>query len=106
VLNPGRAISGRPSISPGLTNDVLGAVPTLAEIEPDLAKRISGRYLLGYNIGVDWRLLHWRCPDITLRLARHLNAAPNNGLVALQWGANPTARCGTPSPHRSSCQPS
>ena len=62
LANPGRTIPSRPWISPGLTNDVLATAPTLADIEPGLAGRINGRYLVGHNIGVDWRLLHRGCP--------------------------------------------
>lgn len=79
VINPGRPIPRRPWISPGLTNTVLARAPSLEEIEPDLAARLDGRILVGHNVGVDWRLLHRRCPAIkpaslidTLRLARHL----------------------------------
>ncbi|OJF10754.1 3'-5' exonuclease [Couchioplanes caeruleus] len=83
LVNPGRSIPARPWISPGLTNDVLSRARPLTAIEPELADRINGRWLVGHNIGVDWRLLHRRCPDIapaglidTLRLARacHLDA--------------------------------
>jgi DNA polymerase-3 subunit epsilon/exodeoxyribonuclease X len=82
LVNPGRRIPNHAWISPGLTNDVLRHARPLAAIEPELARRIDGRWLVGHNIGVDWRLLHRRCPDIapaglidTLRLARacHLN---------------------------------
>src|SRR5258708_5290324 len=52
---------------------------------------LTGNVLVGHNIGVDWRLLHRRCPGIrpgalldTLRLARHLRpGAKGNGLTAL-----------------------
>ncbi|WP_018253025.1 3'-5' exonuclease [Salinispora mooreana] len=77
LVNPGRPIPVRPWIPPGLSNDVLSHARPLTAIEPELADRISGRWLVGHNIGVDWRLLHRRCPSIapaglidTLRLAR------------------------------------
>jgi DNA polymerase III subunit epsilon len=90
LINPGRRIPRRPWISPGLTNTALASAPVLAEIEPELARRINGRILVGHNIGVDWRLLHRRHPAITpaalidtLRLARHLKLGAKNSLSAL-----------------------
>jgi len=90
LINPGRRIPRRPWISPGLTNAVLAGAPFPAEVEPELARRINGRILVGHNIGVDWRLLHRRHPAITpaalidtLRLARHLKLGTKNSLSAL-----------------------
>lgn len=90
LINPDRSIPQRPWISPGLTSAVLRDAPPLAEIEPELARRINGKYLVGHNIGVDWRLLRRRCPDITpaglidtLRLARTIDPAGRNGLGAV-----------------------
>lgn len=45
-----------PWIAPGLTNDVLSHARLLTAIEPELANCISGRWLVGHNIGVDRRL--------------------------------------------------
>jgi DNA polymerase-3 subunit epsilon/exodeoxyribonuclease X len=98
LVNPGRIIRRRPWISPGLTSTALAAAPAAAEVEPELARRIDGRFLAGHNIGVDWRLLHRRHPAIipaglidTLRLARHLKAGSKNSLSALtdQFGLTP-----------------
>src|ERR1019366_1340754 len=82
LINPGRPIPHRPWISPGLTSTVLATAPPLAEVAPELAARIDGKIVVGHNVGVDYRLLRRRCPDIkpralidTLRLARHLNPA-------------------------------
>jgi DNA polymerase III epsilon subunit-like protein len=79
LIDPGRVIPRRPWISPGLTNTALRQAPPLTAVEPELARRINGRHLVGHNIGVDWRLLHRRCPTITpdglvdtLRLARRV----------------------------------
>jgi DNA polymerase-3 subunit epsilon len=90
LINPERPIPQRPWISPGLTNAVLRTAPLLPEVEPELARRINGKHLVGHNIGVDWRLLHQRCPDIrpaglidTLRLARALDLGVRNGLTAI-----------------------
>ena len=95
LVNPGRPIAKRPWISPGLTSENLSAAPAIEAVEPDLAERLNGSYIVGHNIGVDWRLLHRRCPTIhpaglidTLRLARHLstntsNSNTSNGLSHL-----------------------
>jgi DNA polymerase-3 subunit epsilon/exodeoxyribonuclease X len=98
LINPGRPIAQRPWISPGLTNGVLQAAPPLAAVEPELARRINGKYLVGHNIGVDWRLLHLRCPAVapaglidTLRLTRKLNADVKNGLVQVVERLNLTS---------------
>jgi DNA polymerase III subunit epsilon len=78
VINPGRPVPRRPWISPGLAGRALADAPALGEIEPELGRRIAGAFIVGHNIGVDWRLLTRRCPGITtsglldtLRLARH-----------------------------------
>jgi len=51
---------------------------------------VTGRVVVGHNVGVDWRLLHRRYPDIepvalvdTLRLARTLSLGGKNSLTAL-----------------------
>lgn len=79
LVNPGRRIQLHPWISPGLTNVTLAGAPALADVEPELARRLDGRMIIGHNVRVDWRLLHRCCPTIrpsglidTLRLARHL----------------------------------
>jgi DNA polymerase-3 subunit epsilon/exodeoxyribonuclease X len=91
VINPDRPIPHRPWISPGLTSDVLAAAPGLAAVAPELTARLEGKIIVGHNVGVDWRLLHRRCPAIhpsalidTLRLARHVHAGTKgNGLTTL-----------------------
>jgi DNA polymerase III subunit epsilon len=90
LINPGNKIPRRPWISPGLTTMLLAAAPTPAEIEPELARRVHGKAIVGHNVGVDWRLLHRRYPAIapvalidTLRLARHLNLGTKNSLTTL-----------------------
>ncbi|MDM4721382.1 3'-5' exonuclease [Micromonospora sp. WMMA1363] len=91
LVNPGRPIPARAWIAPGLTNDVLSRARPLTAIEPELAGRITGRWLVGHNIGVDWRLLHRLCPSIapaglidTLRLARACRIdAGGNSLTTL-----------------------
>jgi DNA polymerase III subunit epsilon len=77
LVNPQRPVPRRPWISPGLTTQVLAAAPAIADIEAELARRLTGAIIVGHNIGVDWRLLSRRCPSIrpaglldTLRLAR------------------------------------
>ncbi|MEV0400011.1 3'-5' exonuclease [Actinoallomurus sp. NPDC050550] len=91
LINPGRPVPRRPWISPGLADKALAEAPTLAEVEPELAARLDTRIIVGHNIGVDWRLLHRRCPDIqpaslidTLRLARRARPGDKrNSLTAL-----------------------
>jgi DNA polymerase III epsilon subunit-like protein len=90
LINPGRPIPQRPWISPGLTDAVLRTAPPIEAVEPELARRINGKHIVGHNIGVDWRLLHQRCPHITpaglidtLRLARRLEPGVKNGLKAV-----------------------
>jgi len=90
LINPGRPIPRRPWISPGLTSAVLATAPDPADVEPELARRINGRFIVGHNIGVDWRLLHRRYPQITpvglidtLRLARYLKLGTKNSLGTL-----------------------
>lgn len=99
LINPGRAIPRRPWISPGLTKDVLAGAPAPAEVEPELARRVDGRAVVGHNVSVDWRLLHRRYPAIapaalidTLRLARRLNLDSKNSLSALTAHLGLTAR--------------
>jgi DNA polymerase-3 subunit epsilon len=90
LVNPQRSIPNLPWISPGLTDAVLRDAPSIEKIQPDLAKRIDGRIIVGHNVNVDWRLLHRRCPDIapaglldTLRLARGLLDNTSRGLTNL-----------------------
>ncbi len=80
LVSPGRPVPRKPWISPGLTDETLKNAPGLSKVEPELATRLNGQIIVGHNIGVDWRLLHRRCPSIrpagiidTLRLARHLH---------------------------------
>jgi DNA polymerase-3 subunit epsilon len=77
LVNPGRPIPRRPWISPGLTDAVLADAPSIGDLGPTLADRINGRWLLGHNVNVDWRLLRHHLPHLepaglidTLPLAR------------------------------------
>lgn len=90
VVNPGRVVAPRPWISPTLTGQALAAAPRIDDIAAELAARINGRYLVGHNIRVDWRLLRRHCPDLapaglidTLRLARRLHLAGGNTLTSV-----------------------
>jgi DNA polymerase III subunit epsilon len=67
LINPGRPVPRRPWISPGLTDDVLRDAPPPETIGPELAARINDSYLVGHNIGVDWRLLHRHYPEVRVR---------------------------------------
>jgi DNA polymerase III subunit epsilon len=89
-INPGRPIRRKPWISPGLTNAVLAVAPDPAGVGHELASRINGRFIIGHNVGMDWRLLHRRYPQITpaglidtLRLARYLKRGTKHSLGAL-----------------------
>ena len=91
LINPGRPITPAPWISPGLTSQALATAPALADITPQLTARLDRKVIVGHNIGVDWRLLHRRCPAIdpltlidTLKLARHVRpGTKGNGLATL-----------------------
>ncbi|MGC4804977.1 exonuclease domain-containing protein [Micromonospora sp. DT233] len=105
LVNPGRPIGRRSWLSPGLTDAALRHAPTLGDVAGDLADRINGRYLVGHNVNVDWRLLHRRLPDIhpaglidTLRLARALPGNRPHGLAALIDGLHLTERVNTAAP--------
>jgi len=111
LIDPGRPIPARPWISPGLAGTALAGAPTLDTVEPQLARRLNGAYLVGHNIGVDWRLLHRRCPSIgiaglidTHRLAKTLPATGKNGLTDLltrhQLNETVSAAAPTSRPHR------
>ncbi|MFI7608738.1 exonuclease domain-containing protein [Micromonospora sp. NPDC049366] len=110
LVNPQRPVGRRPWVSPGLTHSVLRRAPLLDDVTRPLAERINGRYLVGHNVGVDWRLLHRRVPGITpaglidtLRLARALGA-PRRSLTALvdDLGLTATVHAADPAgqPHR------
>jgi len=89
LINPGRTIPRHPWLSPGLTNAVLATAPALADVEPQLAELVNGRWIVGHNVNVDWRLLSRRAPALrpvglldTLALARALGQ-PKRSLSAL-----------------------
>lgn len=111
LINPGRHIPQRPWISPGLTNDALAKAPPLDDVAPHLARRLTGVYLIGHNVRVDWRLLHRRCPTIdiaglidTHQLAKTLPADGKRSLTALldqhRLTATVTAAVPHSRPHR------
>jgi DNA polymerase-3 subunit epsilon/exodeoxyribonuclease X len=106
LVNPGRPIMMRPWISPGLTNPVLGAAPPIGAVVPELAARLDGRYLVGHNVRVDWRLLRRHCPTLapaglidTLRLARELHLADGNSLTSLLYQLGLVDQVNTAAPH-------
>nr|WP_207229833.1 3'-5' exonuclease [Krasilnikovia cinnamomea] len=89
-IDPGRAIPARPWISPGLAGLALQGEPTLDDVRGDLIARLSGVWLVGHNIGVDWRLLHRHLPTLTVaglidtrRLAKAAAVAGKLGLSNL-----------------------
>ena len=89
-LDPGRPIPAKPWISPGLAGLALQGQPAFAEIRDTLLARLHGTYLVGHNIGVDWRLLHRHLPDLelaglidTYRLAKATDLGGKLGLTDL-----------------------
>jgi len=113
LVNPRRPIPRRPWISPGLTDAALAHAPTLEQIAPTLAQMLDGRWVLGHNTHVDWRLLNRHLPTLrpaglldTLHLARAANL-PDRTLSALVDSmqlrdAIQTAAQGS-QPHRALC---
>jgi DNA polymerase-3 subunit epsilon len=110
-IDPGRAIPARPWISPGLAGTALRGQPSLDDIRPALLARLTGVWLVGHNIGVDWRLLHRRLPDLTIaglidtmRLAKAGTVTGKLGLTDLlthlQLTAAVTAAAPESRPHR------
>ncbi|MEU7174566.1 3'-5' exonuclease [Micromonospora tulbaghiae] len=90
LINPQRPIGRHPWLSPGLTNTALNQAPTINEVAQRLTDMINGRYLVGHNVAVDWRLLKRRVPDLapaglidTLRLARAVGASRRSLTVLL-----------------------
>jgi DNA polymerase III epsilon subunit-like protein len=89
-LDPGRSIPAKPWISPGLSGLALRGQPAFAEIRDTLLARLQGTYLVGHNVGVDWRLLHRHLPELTLaglidthRLAKAADLSGKLGLTDL-----------------------
>jgi DNA polymerase III epsilon subunit-like protein len=77
LINPQRPVARRPWMSPGITGRALELAPTLKQVAPKIASRLTGAYVIGHNIGEDWALLHRSCPGLkvaglidTLVLAR------------------------------------
>ncbi|WP_264653471.1 3'-5' exonuclease [Actinoplanes cyaneus] len=110
-IDPGRAIPVRPWISPGLAGTALRGQPTLDDVRPALLARLTGAWLVGHNIGVDWRLLHRHLPELTvaglidtMRLAKGASVPGKLGLIDLltylQLTAAVTAAAPGSRPHR------
>ena len=111
LVNPGREIRQARWISPGLTNEVLSQAPALGDLVDQIAERVDGRWLVGHNIGVDWRLLDRHAPQLrpaglidTLRLARGAHLPGRLTLTAIldQLDLTMTVHCAVPAgqPHR------
>ena len=110
-IDPGRPIPARPWISPGLAGRVPAGTPTIETVGPALADRLAGAYLIGHNVTVDWRLLHRRCPHITItglidthRLARAVRRSGKHSLASLitdhQLTDKVAAKAPSSQPHR------
>ncbi|MEU6729313.1 3'-5' exonuclease [Nonomuraea wenchangensis] len=79
TINPERWVSPRPWISRDLSGGALAGSPTLDKVADTIAEKLTGKIVIGHNIGVDWRLLRLRLPAVqpaglldTARLVRHL----------------------------------
>jgi DNA polymerase-3 subunit epsilon/exodeoxyribonuclease X len=90
LVSPGRPIPSRPWISPGIDDQTLSEAPPLHRIAADLTAMINGKWIVGHNVGVDWRLLHRRLPALepaglidTLALARATGIDGGRSLTAL-----------------------
>ncbi|MEU7749372.1 3'-5' exonuclease [Nonomuraea sp. NPDC049158] len=112
IINPGRWIRPRPWISPGLSGAALTNAPNLDALRGRIAEKLHGRILVGHNIGVDWRLIQLRLPDIeaaslidTARLVRHLRPDIkrwNLTVLLAQYGLEDQVKALVPNgqPHR------
>lgn len=110
LVNPGRPVAQRPWISPGLTDAVLAEAPSLNAIAAQLVELVNGRWVLGHNVHVDWRLLSRHIPGLrpaglldTLALARTIDF-PKRSLSALvddlRLKETMLAAAGSSQPHR------
>jgi DNA polymerase-3 subunit epsilon/exodeoxyribonuclease X len=112
LVNPGRPISARPWISPGISEYTLRNAPPLPRLAADLTTMIDSRWLVGHNLGVDWHILRRHLPGLvpaglidTLALARATGIGGARSLSALihTTGLDETMRHAAPGsqPHRS-----
>lgn len=90
LINPQRPVARRPWMSPGVNGRALDLAPTLKQVEPKITSRLTDVYLIGHNIGGDWRLLHRQLPALriaglicTFTLARKVVGHAEAGLTAL-----------------------
>jgi DNA polymerase-3 subunit epsilon/exodeoxyribonuclease X len=90
LVNPGRPIPSRPWISPGINDQTLSQALPLRHIATGLTVMINGRWIVGHNVGVDWRLLYRHLPGLepaglidTLALARAAGVDGGRSLTAL-----------------------
>ncbi|WP_076818145.1 3'-5' exonuclease [Pseudofrankia asymbiotica] len=111
LVNPNRPIPQRPWISPGINDQTLRVAPPLTRIASVLTAMINGRWIVGHNVGVDWRLLRRHIPDLapaglidTLALARATGIDGGRSLSTLvkNTGLDETMRLAVPGsqPHR------
>ncbi|WP_412743775.1 3'-5' exonuclease [Krasilnikovia sp. MM14-A1004] len=104
-IDPGRTIPAKPWISPGLAGRALRGQPSFDDIRGDLTARLDGVWLVGHNIGVDWRLLHRHLPNLTItglidthRLAKAAAVAGRLGLSDLLTHLNLTGEVAAAAP--------
>jgi DNA polymerase-3 subunit epsilon len=89
-INPGRPVPPRQWIAAGLDDARLREAPGLGDVLPELTRRINTGYVVGYNIGANWRLLRRSAPGLrvaglidVLRLARAIDPAHRHDLPAV-----------------------
>jgi DNA polymerase-3 subunit epsilon len=111
LVNPERPTPPRPWISPGINHQTLRTAPPLRQNAATLTALLDGRWIVGHNVTVDWRLLHRHLPALTpaglidtLTLARLCDIPGSKALTALihHPGLDDLMRTTTPTsqPHR------
>ncbi|MEW2386613.1 3'-5' exonuclease [Micromonospora sp. NPDC047707] len=90
LVNPARPLNHRARLPPGVSGAALRAAPNLADLERDVTDRVTGRYLIGHHVAVDWRLLRRQLPQLrpaglldTLRLSRAIVLGAGHSLTTV-----------------------
>ena len=66
LVNPGVPIPAASTTVHGITDTMVAAAPTLADLHPDLVDFLEGCVLVGHNIGFDGALLRAECGRVGL----------------------------------------
>ncbi|MEU1812741.1 MFS transporter [Micromonospora aurantiaca] len=90
LVNPARPLDHRARLPPGVSRAALRAAPILADLEPYVVDLVTGRYLIGHHVAVDWRLLRRQLPRLrpaglldTLRLSRAVAPGAGHSLTTV-----------------------